>query len=171
MNGRCAATLLEPEDSGATDGALSSVPMKAARATSGVSISLILTRHTEHTGFAAIVTADAHSQHKMWPQLSDCGYASARQLNGTSHAGQHSMVPFEPGNGRDFRGDRVEQGEPLTGTPFGRPVQKFSPHNLSHPKMAAPSAKRLLSQVEFYFSDRNLAKDDFFREEIGKEDG
>jgi hypothetical protein len=39
--------------------------------------------------------------------------------------------------------------------------------------MSAPAApsKRLLPQVEFYFSDRNLSKDDFFREEIGKEDG
>lgn len=36
---------------------------------------------------------------------------------------------------------------------------------------SAAAPKRILAQVEFYLSDRNLAQDDFFREEIGKDDG
>jgi hypothetical protein len=36
---------------------------------------------------------------------------------------------------------------------------------------SAATPKRILAQVEFYLSDRNLAQDEFFREEIGKDGG
>lgn len=43
---------------------------------------------------------------------------------------------------------------------------------MSTPKATAPpSAGRILSQVEFYMSDRNLLRDNFFREELAKDDG